>query len=158
VLARSAILAALMVLLLAPSAPAAAKSPEDLSAADQYVETLPTSRGPSPTKDRAGGRTDLPQGVTARLASLGGSDAAALEAVATSQEFGAPQGKGGSADNSEGTDGASSGSTPAVPSASVQAVRDSGGDLLWLLLALLGLTGLMVGAVAYQRHRNSKSG
>lgn len=147
-----------MVLLLAPSAPAAAKSPDDLSAADQYVETLPTSRGPSPTKDRADGRTDLPEGVTARLARLGGTEAAALEAVATSGEFGAPQGNGGRADNSEGKGGASSGSTPAVPSASVQAVRDSGGDLLWLLLALLGVTGLMVGAVAYQRHRNSKTG
>jgi hypothetical protein len=37
-------------------------------------------------------------------------------------------------------------------------VRDSGGDLLWLLLALLAITGLMVGAVAYQRHKNSQSG
>ena len=156
-LVRIAIVPALLLVALAPS-PAPAKSPGDLSAADQYVETVPTSRGPSPTKDRAGGRTGLPEGVTARLASLGGEDAAALEAVATSDEFGAPQGTGGNADNREGKDGASSGSTPAVPSASVQAVSDSGGDLLWLLLALLGLTGLMVGAVAYQRHRNSKSG
>jgi hypothetical protein len=148
---------ALALALLAPAA-AGAKSPDDLSAADQYVETLPTSRGPSPTKDRADGRTGLPAGVTARLASLGGRDAAALEAIATSDEYGAPQGKGADADKSQGKSGASSGSTPAVPSASVQAVRDSGGDLLWLLLALLAITGLMVGAVAYQRHRNSKSG
>ena len=47
---------------------------------------------------------------------------------------------------------------PAVPTASVKAVSDSGEDLLWLLIALLAITGLMVGAVAYQRHRNSKSG
>jgi hypothetical protein len=156
-LACITIVAALALAALAAS-PAPAKSPGDLSAADQYVETVPTSRGPSPTKDRAGGRTGLPDGVTARLARLGGKDVAALEAVATSEEFGAPQGKGQNADKSDGKGGASSGSTPAVPSASVQAVSDSGGDLLWLLLALLGLTGLMVGAVAYQRHRNSKSG
>ena len=46
----------------------------------------------------------------------------------------------------------------AVPAASVKAVRDSGEDLLWLLFALIAITGLMVGAVAYQRHKNSKSG
>src|SRR5687768_5731458 len=70
-LVRGVLLAALVALLAVPAAPAAAKSPDDLSAADQYVETLPTSRGPSPTKDRADGRTNLPDGVTARLASLG---------------------------------------------------------------------------------------
>jgi hypothetical protein len=155
---RVAIAAAVAALLLVLCAPAGAASPDDYSAADQYVETLPTSRGPAATRDREGGRAQLPPGVTARLGSLGGTDAAALETVATSDEFGAPQGKSGSADKSEGKGGGSSGSTPAVPSASVEAVRDNGGDLLWLLLALLAVTGLMVGAVAYQRHRNSKSG
>ena len=47
--------------------------------------------------------------------------------------------------------------TTAIPSASVQAVREGGGDLLWLLLALLAITGLMVGAVTYRRHKDSNS-
>jgi hypothetical protein len=150
-----AALAALLALVLC--APALAESPNDFSASDQYVETLPTSKGPSATKDRKAARRALPSEVASRLEKLGGADAAALEAVATATEFGAPQGKAGSADNSKRKGRGSSGSTPAVPSASVEAVRDDGGDLLWLLLALLAISGLMVGAVAYQRHRNSNS-
>ena len=150
-----AALAALLALVLA--APAGAESPNDFSASDQYVETLPTSSGPSATKDRKSVHRALPSEVASRLAKLGGTDAAALEAVATAGEFGAPQGKAGGADKSKRKGSGSSGSTPAVPSASVEAVRDDGGDLLWLLLALLAISGLMVGAVAYQRHRNSNS-
>ena len=41
-----------------------------------------------------------------------------------------------------------------MPSASVQAVRGGGENLLWLLLALVAITGLMVGAVTYQRHKD----
>ena len=139
-----------------PAAPAAASSPGDFSAADQYVETLPTSRGPSATKEQGKGRSTLPAGLRDKLYAQAGTDAASLEELATSGEFGAPQGKGGSADNNRKR--GSSGSAPTVPTASVKAVRDSGGDLLWLLLALLAITGLMVGAVAYQRHKNSQSG
>jgi hypothetical protein len=139
---------------LVPAAPA--KSPNDFSAADQYVETLPTSRGPSATKDAQRGSSALRSGVKGKLYAQAGRDAASLEALATSSEFGAPQGKGGGADKSGGK--GSPGSTQAVPSASVRAVSESGGDLLWLLLALLAITGLMIGAVAYQRHKNSQSG
>ena len=39
----------------------------------------------------------------------------------------------------------------------MQAVRGGGEDLLWLLLALLAITGLMVGAVTYQRHKDTNS-
>ena len=136
-----------------PAAPA--KSPDDFSAADQYVETIPTSQGPSATKDRKDARTRLPGSVKSKLESEGGKDAAKLEEVATSDQFGAPQAQGGSADKKRER---SSRSTTAVPSASVEAVRDSGEDMLWLLFALIAITGLMVGAVAYQRHKNSKSG
>jgi hypothetical protein len=141
--------------MLAP-APALASSPDDFSAADQYVETLPTSRGPSATKDADRGRSGLPARLRDKLYAQAGTDAASLEELATSGEFGAPQGKRDGADNNAKR--GSSGSTPAVPTASVKAVRDSGGDLLWLLLALLAITGLMVGAVASLRHKNSQSG
>lgn len=150
----TAVVAFLAALLLAAPVTLAA-SPGDYSAADQYVETLPTSRGASPTQESDRGRSRLPARLRDKLYAQAGTDAASLEELATSGEFGAPQGTGGAADNN--AKGGSSGSTPAVPTASVKAVRDSGGDLLWLLLALLAITGLMVGAVAYQRHKNSQS-
>ena len=133
----------------------AAESPDDFSAADQYVETLPTSRGPSATKEGKDGRTSLPAKVKAKLEAEGGKDAACA---------------GGGRDVRTGLArlrrraaapirrGVRSRSTTAVPTASVKAVQDSGEDLLWLLFALIAITGLMVGAVAYQRHKNSKSG
>jgi hypothetical protein len=142
--------AAALVLLLAPTAFAA--SPGDFSASDQYVETVPTSRGPSASDDAKHSRTPLSAGAAAKLHNQGGADAASLEAIATSSDYGAPQAK-----RRDGK-GGSSKSTPAVPSASVAAVRDSGADLLWLLLALFAVTGLLIGAVAYQRHRDSKTG
>jgi hypothetical protein len=142
----------LAALVLLPAPTAFASSPGDFSASDQYVETVPTSHGPSATEGSSRGRTPLSAGAAAKLRNQGGADAAPLEAIATSSDYGAPQAK-----RRDGK-GSSSNSTPAVPSASVAAVRESGGDLLWLLLALLAVTGLLIGAVAYQRHRDSKTG
>jgi hypothetical protein len=152
------ILAALVVAVVAVPAPAAAQSPQDFSASDQYVETLPTTSGPSATKDRRRGKTPLRPSAAAKLRSQGGADAARLEALATSSDFGAPQGTTGRADKKNGSgDRRNSRDSRAIPSASVQAVRAGGGDLLWLLLALLAITGLMVGAVTYQRHKDTNS-
>ena len=139
-----------------PVTGAGASSPDDFSAADQYVETLPTVRGPNPTKDAKRTRSPLPGGVAAKLRGQGGQDAAPLEAIATDNAYGAPQADSGDADKKRQGVGRSSSS--AVPSASVEAVANGGGDVLWLLLALLAITGLMVGAVAYQRHKDSNSG
>jgi hypothetical protein len=140
---------------LAVPATAAAKSPEDFSASDQYVETVPTTRGPNATKDRKSQKTPLRPSLAAKLRNQGGADAARLEAVATSSDFGAPQGTTSGADSKKGSGGRQgSRNNTAIPSASVQAVR-SGEDLLWLLLALIAITGLMVGAVTYQRHKDT---
>jgi hypothetical protein len=151
--AACAILGAIVLM---PVTPAGAASPDDFSAADQYVETLPTSRGPNATKDAKRGRTRLPAGIATKLQGEGGTDAASLQTIATDSEYGAPQADRPDADKKKQGGGRSSSS--AVPSASVEAVRNGGGDMLWLLLALLAITGLMVGAVAYQRHRDSNSG
>ena len=144
-----------MAAALAVPATAAAKSPDDFSASDQYVETLPTTSGPS-ANDGKRRKTPLRPSVAAKLRSQGGADAASLEAIATSSDFGAPQGTAGRADKKNGT-GDNSRNTTAIPSASVQAVREGGEDLLWLLLALLAITGLMVGAVTYLRHKDTNS-
>ncbi len=152
------LVAALAAVALAVPASAAAETPQDFSASDQYVETLPTTSGPSATKDRRRGKTPLRPSVAAKQRSQGGADAARLEAVATSSDFGAPQGTAGRADTKNGAgDRRNSRDSRAIPSASVQAVRGGGGDLLWLLLALLAITGLMVGAVTYQRHKDTNS-
>jgi hypothetical protein len=150
------ILAALVAVALAVPASAAAASPQDFSASDQYVETLPTPSGPSATADRRRGKTPLRPSVAAKLRNQGGEDASRLEELATSSDFGAPQGKNGGADKKTGN-GRDSRDSTAIPSASVQAVREGGADLLWLVLALLAITGLMVGAVTYRRHKDSNS-
>jgi hypothetical protein len=150
------IVAALVAVVLAVPVTAAADSPQDFSASDQYVETVPTTSGPSATDDRRRGKTPLRPSVAAKLRDQGGADASKLEAIATSSDFGAPQGTSGRADKKNGNRGDSR-NTTAIPSASVQAVREGGEDLLWLLLALLAITGLMVGAVTYRRHKDSNS-
>jgi hypothetical protein len=150
------IVAALVAVVLAVPVSAAADSPEDFSASDQYVETLPTTSGPSATDDRRRGKTPLRPSVAAKLRHQGGADASRLEAVATSSDFGAPQGTSDRSDKKNGNR-RDSRNTTAIPSASVQAVQEGGEDLLWLLLALLAITGLMVGAVTYRRHKDSNS-
>jgi hypothetical protein len=150
------IVAALAAAAVAVPAPAAAESPQDFSASDQYVETLPTAGGPSATRDGRHRKTPLRPSVAAKLRGQGGADAARLETIATSSEFGAPQRTTGGADRKSGSqDRYDSRDSRAIPSASVHAVREGGGDLLWLLLAILAITGLMVGTVTYQRHKDS---
>ena len=150
------IVAALVAVALAVPASATAESPQDFSASDQYVETLPTTSGPSATDDRRRGKTPLRPSVAAKLRDQGGADVSRIEAIATSSDFGAPQGTSDRADKKNGNR-RDSRKTSAIPSASVQAVREGGEDLLWLLLALLAITGLMVGTVTYRRHKDSNS-
>jgi hypothetical protein len=143
---------------LAVPATAGAASPEDFSASDQYVETVPTTRGPNATKDRKSVNTPLRPSVAAKLRAQGGADAASLESVATSSDFGAPQGTTSRADKKKGSgDRQGSRDTTALPSASVQAVREGGEQLLWLLMAIVAITGLMAGAVTYRRRKDTNS-
>jgi hypothetical protein len=176
--ARRAVLGALMVALPAAVLPGAAWAgsglsapanqpglnvPGNQSAGDQYVETLPTTRGP-----RAPGRNKhakkLPHGVSKRLHQIGGSDAATLEKLATSTALGAPVDNGGA--KGKGSSGRGShksrsvngkrhgGSTPAVPSAAINAVDGGEAGLGWLVVAILAITALSLGAVGYQRRRH----
>ena len=103
---------------LLPVPAAIASSPEDFSAVRPVRrDAAHQPAAPAPTKDRKAARTRLPAAVKAKLDAEGGNDAATLEEVATSDQFGAPQAQGGSADKKRGR---SSRSTTAVPSASVQ--------------------------------------
>jgi hypothetical protein len=181
--ARVAALAVLAAALLLTAVPGAAPAagfagsgggdlgvsvPGNQSAGDQYVETLPTTKGP-----RAPGRKKhakrLSNAVTRKLQKLGGSEAATLKALATSPALGAPvdtgdaKGKNGSSDGKGSHDRRSGSgkrhdsSAPAVPSAAINAVDGGDAGLGWLVLAILAITALSLGAVGYRRRRDKGS-
>jgi hypothetical protein len=184
--ARVAALAVLAAALLLTAVPAAAPAagfagsggdlglsvPGSQSAGDQYVETLPTTKGP-----RAPGRKKhakrLSNGITRKLQKLGGSDAATLKALVTSPALGAPVDSGDAKGKAKGWNGSSNGkgshdrrsgngkrhgsSAPAVPSAAINAVDGGDAGLGWLVLAILAITALSLGAVGYQRRRDKGS-
>ena len=151
-----AALAALLILLGAPSAGAAGTPvteapvaspvvPNQFSAADQYVESVPTSSGPRPAKEghrrRGEGGTPLP--VPPAVDDLGPT----LKQVATSPKLGAPDRALPDAKASE----------PGVPAAAVSALDDGdGGRLLWLLIAIIVITGAIAGTATY-RHRTRRA-
>jgi hypothetical protein len=179
--ARVAALAVLAAALLLTAVPAAASAagddiglsvPGHQSAGDQYVETLPTTRGPrAPGRNKHAKR--LSKDVTRKLQKLGGSDAATLKALATSPALGAPVDSGDAEGKAKGSNGSSNGkgshdrrsgdgkrhgsSAPAVPSAAINAVDGGDAGLGWLVLAILAITALSLGAVGYQRRRDKGS-
>jgi hypothetical protein len=174
--ARLAALAVAVLLAAFPAAASAASGsggevstvvPGDQSAGDQYVETLPTARGPrAPGRDKHAKR--LSRGVAGKLERLGGSDAATLKALATSPALGAPAGSGsGKGKASEEASGARARADrsggkhrdpeSAVPSAAIKAVDGGDAGLGWLVLALLAITALSLGAVGYRRRRDNGS-
>jgi hypothetical protein len=81
-----------LVTLLSFVGSASAQDPgDDSSAVDEYVEDVPTSEGDSSTGGGKPKRKSLPRSVVSQVKSEGGEDAAALEELATSSAFGAPQ-------------------------------------------------------------------
>jgi hypothetical protein len=124
------------LLLGAPAvASAATPVPEDFSAADQYVESVPTSEGSKP----AG-----PAG-TGNLSPTGGNK---LEQIATSPSLGAPRKRlhGAHADK------------PSVPSALTSAIGESdGSNLLLLVLGMLLVGGVVAGTVSHRHYRNRQT-
>jgi len=130
--------------------------PNGISAGDQYVETVPTARGPRAAAGK--GRGKLPRAVVHGLRRHGAGDASTLESVATSPAYGAPAPRhsghraGGGARR---THGHRAGRTaPAVPSAAIGAVGRGNAGLGWLVLAILAITAFALAAVGFQRHRN----
>jgi hypothetical protein len=191
--ARIAALGVLAAALLSTALPAAASAgrlasagstndlgltvPGNQSAGDQYVETLPTTKGP---RAPGGGKhaKKLSHGVAKKLQKQGGSDAATLHKLATSTALGAPVDNGagagkGKSSHAKGSQGGSSGggsqegrsqngkrhggSAPTVPSAAINAVDRGEAGLGWLVLVILAITALSLGAVGYQRHRDKGS-
>jgi hypothetical protein len=131
------------VLLAAPGASIAAPpAPDDFSAADQYVESLPTSEGSRPARHGEGRGASLPSSISDRLGGPGGE---LLERIATSTDLGAP---------GKRLNGAKA-KQPDVPLAAVSAIGESeGGGLLALLAALVLISGVVAGIATHRHHRN----
>jgi hypothetical protein len=147
--------------MLAPAASAADQaasvSPADeFSATDQYVESVPTSRGPRAPAVHKRPKAPLPHAISARLDQDGGGDAAKLEQVATSADLGAPPAR--PKPDSGQPRHARAVSSPSVPSAAVSALGE-GEDrsLVRLLGALALITGLAVGTAGYRHHKHKSS-
>jgi hypothetical protein len=140
-----------ILLILLATAPAAAAEgpvlPDEFPAADKYVESVPTSSGPKPAREGkkrsgAGEKAAVPAPLPPAVSELDPT----LKEVATSPGLGAPE---------RGLSDAST-DDPTVPGATVSAIDDAeGGSLLWLLLALLVVTGAIAGTAGY-RHRARK--
>jgi hypothetical protein len=136
-----ALVAALGAAALAAAPASQAAVPQDFSAADQYVESVPTSGGPRPAGVGGDRSVALPPGVR-----LSAGDP--LARVATSRRLGAPDRKlrGGKR------------SSPAVPSATINAIDDGGGGVtLWLLLGLLAVTGAVAGTAVHRYLDNKRN-
>jgi hypothetical protein len=145
--------------------------PGNQSAGDQYVETLPTAKGPR-APGRKGHAKKLSHDAAKRLRKLGGPDAAALKALATSPALGgASNGSGRDNSSSKGTSKGTSkgrghggsgrrhrGATPAVPSAAINTADGGEAGIGWLVLALLAITAVSLGGVGYQRRRHKGPG
>jgi hypothetical protein len=132
---RALVIGSCLLLWAPAAASAAAPVPEDFSAADQYVESVPTSEGSKPAGLGNGNPSTAPSGVAGDK----------LEQIATSPELGAPRKRlhGARADE------------PNVPSALVSAIGDDGGGNFWLLvLALLLVTGVVAGTAGHRHYRN----
>lgn len=155
-------LAAVTAMLALPSSAAAfnsagAQSPDHFSAGDQYVETLPSTKGPKSADGRDGkGRKSvrLPRDIERKLLSQGGSEAAKLMQIATSTQLGAPDQNLRKAKDVAKHDGQSQ---PAVPSAAIDAVGGGPAGLGFLVIWLMVITAVALGAVGYRRYRNRDS-
>jgi hypothetical protein len=166
---RLALCAVLALTLIIPAAlrPAAAHAsdPLDFSAGDQYVETLPTTKGPKVTENAPKRRTKsgLSKQVQRQLAAEGGSQADTLAYVAEAPELGAPAPTSSSSGSSEGGSskskkGGSSKDSASVPSAAISAAGGGGSGLGWLALALPLITAVALGAFGFQQRRNRDAG
>jgi hypothetical protein len=131
------------LLLSAPAVSIAALPvPEDYSAANQYVESIPTSEGSKPAG--VGKNGSVPPG----LAGSAGNQAGQVKQLANSPQLGAPKKKlhGARADD------------PGVPSALVSAIGEhEGGNFPLLLLGLLLISGVVAGTAGHRHYRNRQT-
>ena len=150
-----------MLMSLLVPAPALAQGGAELSpdpAVNQYVEIVPTSKGPQRAgDDRKEDPSPLPPGVARRVEQRGGDDAEELAAIATAPALGAP-GRERNAEREAVT------REPATPrtrgdeeastlGSALRATTEDGSGLSLLLIAGMVLTAAIVGGAAVSRRR-----
>jgi hypothetical protein len=138
---------ALVLLTIVP--PLAAAAPVQDPAVDQYVESVPGVGGGDRTPRDGGGRggDGLPSGVQHRVQQDGGADAAALKAVGSSPELGAPRkSRAGAADLPHG-----SGHSQSALGAAASAVSGDGNAGGWLLAGIAALTAALAATALARR-------
>lgn len=130
--------------------------PSDASAYDQYVEQIPSSTGSKAPGPGGGKKRPLPASVAAELRSQG-ADGAVLESIATDPALGAPERTLrptpqvrkdllNEVDDDPGVPGAAS-------AALSVAADGSTGRLVGLVVALLGITAVLVALTLTRRRR-----
>jgi hypothetical protein len=139
---------------------ALAQAPGEISpdpSVNQYVESVPTSKGSRPSTGGGAKGAKLPPAVQRRIEEQAGADAADLSAIATDPDAGAPA---ASRDRPRDRAAGSRDRRP-VPqveekaplAAAAEATFDAGGGgLVLLLFGLLGTT-ILVGGFAVSRRR-----
>lgn len=151
--------------LIAFAATASAQTNDDAGAVDEYVEDIPTSEGSTPVGGGKSKREALPKDVAAQVQEEGGDDAEALETVATSSAYGAPQKRAQKRAATKRTRSERDEATPqsqsrppreepvvssdgALAAAATATTGESGKRLLGLLIALGLVSAIAVGIVA----------
>ena len=164
----------LTLLMLLPATPATVARAATSPSIDQYVESVPTSRGDRTPQTQPGRGRDLPDDVQRQIRDEGGSDAGKLAAVASSPALGAPSagssgdaggsetGKrgggdrdrsgGGPGDGVRGGGGSSGAERPSALTAAAGAPSHGDGTAFgWLIGGLLVITGVAAGAALARR-------
>jgi hypothetical protein len=141
---------------LALAVPAAAQGPPkqpppDVSSIAQYVEQIPTSRGPRVAGRGQGKGQPLSRQARRRLRERGGPDAAALTRIATSPAYGAPERPLRRAPEVKRQLADKDPSLESVLSAAVSARGEDGQWRLGVLVIVLVTTTVVLAAAAYRR-------
>ena len=146
--------------MLALPAAALAQAPGEISpdpSVNQYVESVPTSKGSKPSTGGGGKGDKLPPAVERRIEREAGADAADLEAIATEPDAGAPAARKGGRDRSDTASGKREPAPEVEDKAALSAAAEAtfgsdGGGLGLLLVGILGTT-VLVGGFALSRRR-----
>jgi hypothetical protein len=138
------------------AAPAAAQDPReepppDVSSIEQYIENIPTSRGSRAAGTGKGTGQPLSPEARRRLREEGGPDAAALERIATSPAYGAPDRPLRKSRELVRTPSDDDASLGAAFSAAVSAPGEGGEWRLGVLAAILVATTAALAVAAYRR-------
>lgn len=141
-------IAVALVLGLAAAPAGAAKPPppiEDVSAIDQYRESIPTAGGPRATGQPGRKSGSLSRTARARIQQQGGKDAELLLRVVTASEYGAPE----APPSRQVTPARTRATLPAIPGAS----SGGSGYIAFLGVAFAGVAAVGAAFAVSRRRR-----